>query len=65
MKTPSQFAVVIVAGGRGLRLGANLPKQFLTLAGKPMLMRTIEKFYEFDNYMQIVVVLRYQFINYW
>ncbi len=65
MKTPSQFAVVIVAGGRGLRLGANLPKQFLPLAGKPMLMRTIEKFYEFDNYMQIVVVLNNQFINYW
>ena len=65
MKTPSQLAVVIVAGGRGLRLGANLPKQFLLLEGKPMLMRTIEKFYEFDKYMQIVVVLHHQFINYW
>lgn len=65
MKTPSQLAVVIVAGGKGLRLGATLPKQFLPLAGKPMLMRTIEKFYEFDKYMQIVVVLHHQFINYW
>lgn len=65
MKTSSQFAVVIVAGGKGLRLGADIPKQFLPLLGKPMLMRTIEKFYEFDNHLQIVVVLHKQYFNYW
>lgn len=65
MKTSSQHAVVIVAGGKGLRLGANVPKQFLLLAEKPMLMRTIEKFYEFDNQMQIVVVLHKDYIDYW
>ena len=65
MKASSQHAVVIVAGGRGLRLGAHVPKQFLALAGKPMLMRTIEKFYEFDNQMQIVVVLHKDYIDYW
>ncbi len=65
MKTPSQHAVVIVAGGKGLRLGAGVPKQYLPMAGKPMLMRTIEKFYGFDNYMQIVVVLHPHYIDYW
>ena len=65
MKTPSQHAVIIVAGGKGLRLGSDVPKQFLTLVGKPMLMRTIEKFYEFDNHMQIVVVLHEHYIDYW
>ena len=33
---------IIVAGGRGLRMGGELPKQFLPLCGKPVLMRTLE-----------------------
>lgn len=65
MKTPKQNAVVIVAGGQGLRLGADTPKQFLPIAHKPMLMRTIEKFYEFDNSLKIVVVLPPHYFNYW
>lgn len=35
---------IIVAGGSGTRFGAQLPKQFLELGGKPILMRTIEAF---------------------
>ena len=65
MKTPRQHAVVIVAGGKGLRLGADIPKQFLPIAKMPMLMRTIEKFYEFDNSMKIVVVLHPHYFDYW
>ena len=34
--------VLIVAGGKGLRMGCELPKQFLPIGGKPVLMRTIE-----------------------
>lgn len=37
---------IIVAGGSGTRFGAQLPKQFLELGGKPILMRTIEAFWE-------------------
>ncbi len=36
---------IIVAGGSGTRFGAQLPKQFLELGGKPILMRTIEAFW--------------------
>lgn len=36
--------VIIVAAGRGSRFGSDLPKQFCLLAGKPVLMRTIEAF---------------------
>ena len=36
--------VIIVAGGSGTRFGAQVPKQFLALCGKPILMRTIEAF---------------------
>ena len=35
--------VIIVAGGKGLRMGGDIPKQFLPVGGKPVLMRTIEK----------------------
>ena len=34
----------IVAGGTGSRMGADIPKQFLPLCGKPVLIRTIERF---------------------
>mgnify|MGYP000287847671 CR=1 FL=1 len=36
--------VIIVAGGKGLRMGGDIPKQFLPIGGKPVLMRTIEAF---------------------
>lgn len=65
MKTPTRYAVVIVAGGKGLRLKANTPKQFLVIGTKPMLMHTIEKFYNFDSSIQIVIVIHKDFIEYW
>ena len=65
MKTPGHNAVVIVAGGTGLRMGADVPKQFLPLAKKPMLMHTIERFYEFDSSIQIVVVLHPDYFTLW
>jgi 2-C-methyl-D-erythritol 4-phosphate cytidylyltransferase len=40
--------VIIVAGGKGLRMNAETPKQFLKLDGKPILMHTIEAFSRFD-----------------
>ena len=39
---------LIVAGGKGLRMGSELPKQFLPIGGKPVLMRTLEAFHRFD-----------------
>ncbi len=49
--------VIIVAGGKGLRMGGDIPKQFLPVGGKPVLMRTIEAFYAFDSSMHIILVL--------
>lgn len=49
--------VIIVAGGKGLRMGSELPKQFLPIGGKPVLMRTIERFHEYDPALQIILVL--------
>lgn len=57
--------VVIVAGGKGTRMGGDLPKQFLTLGGKPLLMRTIERFYEYNHELNIIVVLHHDMQDFW
>ncbi|MDR1368671.1 MAG: 2-C-methyl-D-erythritol 4-phosphate cytidylyltransferase [Dysgonamonadaceae bacterium] len=58
-------SAIIVAGGRGARMGALIPKQFLLLAGRPVLMHTIEAFRQFDPDMQIIVVLPAEQQSFW
>ena len=52
-----QLYVIIVAGGSGTRMKSEMPKQFIELAGKPILMHTIEQFKAFDNSIEIITVL--------
>ena len=58
-------AVIIVAGGKGLRMGGDIPKQFLPVGGKPILMRTIDRFLQYDEKMQVVLVLPESQQEYW
>ena len=57
--------VIIVAGGKGLRMGSDIPKQFLPIGGKPVLMRTLERFREYDADLQIILVLPEAQQSYW
>lgn len=57
--------VIIVAGGRGSRMGSEVPKQFLEIGGKPVLMRTIERFHAYDEHLNIIVVLPKDQKEYW
>lgn len=57
--------VIIVAGGTGQRFGAKIPKQFVLLAGRPILMHTISKFYNFDKNIKIVVTLPKDYFDFW
>lgn len=57
--------VLIVAGGKGLRMGKELPKQFLLIGGKPILMHTIGQFYRYDKTVTIILVLPEDHQNYW
>ncbi len=50
-------AVIVVAAGSGSRMGGQIPKQFLNLAGKPVIVHTLERFFLFDPEMKVVVVL--------
>ena len=56
---------VIVAGGIGTRMGTDIPKQFLELAGKPVLMHTIERFLTFSNSIHIITVLPGEYLEFW
>ncbi len=57
--------VIIVAGGKGLRMGGEVPKQFLPVGGKPVLMRTLERFREAMPELQIILVLPKAQQDYW
>ena len=64
--------IIIVAGGKGLRMGGEVPKQFLPIGGKPVLMRTLERFREYSDKersasdaLQIILVLPKAQQEYW
>lgn len=57
--------VIIVAAGKGSRMQSALPKQFMELAGKPILLHTLEKFHKFNPNLRIIVVMHPDFIPFW
>ncbi|MGL4780078.1 MAG: 2-C-methyl-D-erythritol 4-phosphate cytidylyltransferase [Bacteroidales bacterium] len=56
---------ILVAGGKGLRMGYELPKQFIEIKGLPVLMHTIKQFKKAVNDIEIIVVLPKEQQNYW
>ena len=58
-------AVVIVAGGTGIRMGGEVPKQYLELAGKSLIVHALEKFLQFDPRMEVVVVMAPSHRDHW
>jgi len=50
-------AVIIVAGGSGTRMQSSIPKQFLLLRNRPILMHTIDRFVGYDANVQVILVL--------
>ena len=60
-----RFYVIIVAGGNGTRMNSALPKQFMKLDGKPVLMHSILKFYESGLSPEIIVALPSDQIERW
>ncbi len=56
---------IITAGGIGKRMNTNIPKQFMEIGGRPILMHTIKRFYDFDNNIKIILSLPKEYINLW
>ncbi len=64
MTSPTKYAI-IVAGGKGIRMGSKIPKQFLEMKGRPILMRTIESFYHCSKAIQLILVLPAAHLEIW
>jgi len=58
-------SVIIVAGGSGKRMGSSVPKQFLEIEGKAVIVFTMERFLEFDPEIEMVLVINKDFVEYW
>lgn len=57
--------VIIVAGGSGKRMGGEVPKQFLLVAGKPILMHTVEAFTRTSSDFKFILVLPEEHFSTW
>jgi 2-C-methyl-D-erythritol 4-phosphate cytidylyltransferase len=56
---------IIVAGGKGERMNAEIPKQFLEIHGKSILMHTLEVFHQYSSAICIILVLPEIQIDFW
>jgi 2-C-methyl-D-erythritol 4-phosphate cytidylyltransferase len=61
----SKEYALIVAGGKGMRVKSQVPKQFLELAGQPVLMHTIDAFFRYAPDITVILVLPKSDINTW
>ncbi len=62
-----KISIIIVAGGVGKRMGTNIPKQFLLLRDKPIIMHTLSRFYEAYKHLdlRLILVLNPNYFDFW
>lgn len=58
-------SVIITAGGLGKRMKSPLPKQFMLLGKIPLLMQTIQLFYDYDSEIELILALPEDWIDHW
>jgi len=58
-------SLIIVAGGTGTRMNSEIPKQFLSVAGIPVIIHTINTFLKYDNGIDLVIALPENYFSYW
>lgn len=56
--------LIMLAGGSGTRMGLDVPKQFVTVSGKPIIAYSLENFQRNENVEKIVVVCIKEWIEY-
>ncbi|MGB4773735.1 MAG: 2-C-methyl-D-erythritol 4-phosphate cytidylyltransferase [Daejeonella sp.] len=60
-----KYYAIIVGGGSGSRMESDIPKQFMLLNGKPVVMHTLEAFYHSELKPEIILVLNVDYYAYW
>ena len=61
----SKISVILTAAGIGRRMQSSLPKQFMLIHEKPVLMYTMEQFYQYDPKMEIILTLPKDWFSHW
>lgn len=61
----SNTTIIISAGGIGKRMGSEIPKQFIRVNGKPILLHTLENLYNYNNSFKFIITLPSDWIEYW
>jgi 2-C-methyl-D-erythritol 4-phosphate cytidylyltransferase len=62
---PMKKFAIIVAGGSGIRMNSEIPKQFIPIKGLPIIMHSMLAFYHFDKTIQIIVALPSSLFDFW
>ena len=57
------YSFILLSAGKGLRFGKDIPKQYLLLAGKPMLVHTLERVDKIDRIKEVVVVCEQEYVS--
>lgn len=57
--------LIVVAGGKGMRMGGETPKQFQLLGDKPVVMVTLERLHAIDPSIQLILVLPAEHMDMW
>lgn len=56
---------IIVAGGTGTRMKGDVPKQFMPLSGKPVILYSVEAFHAYDPTLEIILVIHSEYLTLW
>lgn len=57
------FTLVLLSGGSGIRMKKDIPKQYLLLAGKPVIMHTLERINKIEEISEIVIVCTEEYVS--
>ncbi len=60
-----KHSVVVVGGGSGTRMQSDIPKQFIRIAGKPLIVWSLQKFTAFDPEIEAVLVIPPGQLHFW
>ena len=58
-----KYSFILLSAGKGVRFGKNIPKQYLSFAGKPMLVHTLERVDRIASIAEIVIVCNEEYIS--